>query len=247
MARGDELAAETLAILSRLGTVAESAIDYPVTGMAVLALARWLLRRQPTATPSRLSGCSRWPTGSATTGGSPRWPGSPSRQLADDAAPGLLAAVLEEYGERKGRELRDEAGRVLASVDAHIFRVKLRTDSGAKIATTTAQPSSAQPASAPTWPLLARSRMAEMTCETGFTSAKDCSQPGIVSVGTNAFERNVSGNITISEMACTPCALRPIVPNHAKIHASDQPAMIAKHDRAERHRGRRRPGGSPAR
>ena len=66
-----------------------------------------------------------------------------------------------------------------------------------------------------------------MMWETGLTSANDCSQPGIVSVGTNALDRNVSGNITIREMPCTPWALRPIVPNQVKIQASDQPAMIA--------------------
>ena len=39
-----------------------------------------------------------------------------------------------------------------------------------------------------------------MMCETGLALAKACSQVGIVSVGTNALDRNVSGNITISEM-----------------------------------------------
>jgi len=36
--------------------------------------------------------------------------------LADAAAPGRLTAVLEEYGDRRGRELRPEAERVLAAV-----------------------------------------------------------------------------------------------------------------------------------
>jgi hypothetical protein len=36
--------------------------------------------------------------------------------MADDAAPGHLAAVLEEYGDRRGRELRAEAERVLAAL-----------------------------------------------------------------------------------------------------------------------------------
>jgi hypothetical protein len=36
--------------------------------------------------------------------------------LADAAAPRRLAAVLEEYGDRRGRELRPEAERVLATV-----------------------------------------------------------------------------------------------------------------------------------
>ena len=38
----------------------------------------------------------------------------PLRALADAAAPGRLDAVLEEYGDRRGRELRGEADRVLA-------------------------------------------------------------------------------------------------------------------------------------
>jgi hypothetical protein len=38
--------------------------------------------------------------------------------FAEDAAPGLLPAVLEEYGDRKGRELRPEAERVLALAGA---------------------------------------------------------------------------------------------------------------------------------
>ena len=66
-----------------------------------------------------------------------------------------------------------------------------------------------------------------ITWDTGLTSAKACIQPGMVSVGTNALDRNVSGNITISEMPCTPCAERPMVPNQAKIQAIDQPAKTA--------------------
>jgi hypothetical protein len=38
----------------------------------------------------------------------------PMVAMAEGAAPGLLDAVLEEYGDRKGRELRPEAERVLA-------------------------------------------------------------------------------------------------------------------------------------
>ena len=69
--------------------------------------------------------------------------------------------------------------------------------------------------------------MAEMTRLTGLTSAKARSHDGIVSVGTNALDRKVSGNITISEMPCTPWAVLPMVPNQVKIQASDQPATIA--------------------
>ena len=40
----------------------------------------------------------------------------PLAELAERSAPGRLAAVLEEYGERRGRDLRPEAERVLAAV-----------------------------------------------------------------------------------------------------------------------------------
>ncbi len=66
-----------------------------------------------------------------------------------------------------------------------------------------------------------------MMCETGLALANASSTGGMVSVGTNALDRNVSGNITISEIACTPWALRPTVPNQVKIQASDQPEMTA--------------------
>ena len=39
-----------------------------------------------------------------------------------------------------------------------------------------------------------------------------CSQPGSVSTGTNALDRNVSGNMIIIEMPCTAWALRAMVP-----------------------------------
>jgi hypothetical protein len=38
------------------------------------------------------------------------------RQLAEDAAPGRLEAVLEEYGDRLGRELRAETAQVVSRV-----------------------------------------------------------------------------------------------------------------------------------
>src|SRR5262245_15351599 len=100
-------------------------------------------------------------------------------------------------------------------------RRKVLTDSGAKIATTAAQPTRAHPTSAVTVPLLARSRTAETTCETGLMATKVPSQPGSDSTGTNALDRNVSGNRIMIEIPCTACALREIVPAHAKIHASD--------------------------
>jgi predicted ATPase len=115
-ARGAELAAETRTLLDRFRTVTDAAIDYPVTGMAVLGLAQWLLHQQTASDPgpairllalAHQFGYNRW---------FPAMAWEPLAQLADATAPGVLAAVLEEYGGRKGRELRPEAERVLASV-----------------------------------------------------------------------------------------------------------------------------------
>ena len=90
----------------------------------------------------------------------------------------------------------------------------------------TTQPISAQPTWAVTWPLLIRSRTALTTWLTGLTLTKACSQPGSVSAGTNALDRNVSGNMIIIEMPCTACAQRATVPSQVKIQASDQPATM---------------------
>ena len=43
----------------------------------------------------------------------------------------------------------------------------------------------------------------------------------MVDAGTNAFERNVSGNRIMSEMPCTAAADRAITPKNAKIQLSD--------------------------
>lgn len=116
LARGAELAAQMKGLLTRFPAVADSAIDYPVTGMALVALAQWLLRHESAddAEPAvRLAaladrfGYNRW---------FPAMAWEPVAALADEAAPGLLQAVLEEYGERKGRELRPEAEGVLGAV-----------------------------------------------------------------------------------------------------------------------------------
>ncbi|GAA3077053.1 hypothetical protein GCM10017600_08360 [Streptosporangium carneum] len=75
--------------------------------------------------------------------------------------------------------------------------------------------------------LLARSRAAVTRCETGLTRTNAASGSGMVSTGTNAFDRNVSGNRIIMEMPCTAWALRAMVPTQVKTHASDQPVKIA--------------------
>src|SRR6478735_10206993 len=101
-----------------------------------------------------------------------------------------------------------------------------RTESGAKTATTATQATRAQPTSAVTVPVLARSRTAETTCETGLICTNFCSQLGSVSSGTKALDRNVSGNMIIIEIPCTDWALRPMIPTKVKIQASDQPVTI---------------------
>jgi predicted ATPase/DNA-binding SARP family transcriptional activator len=117
--RRQVLAADTLELLGNLGQVPESAVDFPVTGMALAAVGLWALTQDsPDADPepgvrllalARGFGYNRWLTVMA-------W--DELRASADDVAPGRLAAVLEEYGDRRGRELLPEAQRVLATVDA---------------------------------------------------------------------------------------------------------------------------------
>ena len=69
--------------------------------------------------------------------------------------------------------------------------------------------------------------MAETRCDTGLTFTNAASQPGSVLTGTNALDRNVSGNRIIIEMPWTLWALRAIVPIQVKIQASAQPVKIA--------------------
>ena len=92
----------------------DCAVDYPVTGMAAHPLAQWLLRHEADRDPepavrllalAERFGYNRW---------FPAMAWEPVATMAEGAAPGLLDAVLEEYGDRKGRELRPEAERVLA-------------------------------------------------------------------------------------------------------------------------------------
>jgi hypothetical protein len=116
LARGAELAVETAALLSRFATVPDVAVDYPVTGMALAALGQWMLcheERPDVETAISLLaladgfGYNRW---------FPVMAWEPMAALADDVAPGRLAAVLEEYDDHRGRGLRSEAERVLGSL-----------------------------------------------------------------------------------------------------------------------------------
>ena len=53
------------------------------------------------------------------------------------------------------------------------------------------------------------------------------SAPGRVRTGTNALDRNVSGNRISMEIPCTLRALRAIVPMKVKIQAIAQPVKTA--------------------
>ncbi len=109
LARTADLATQVHAILVGLLAGPEGALDYPVTGMTLAAMAGWLLRERPTAQAvehgvrllalARRYGYNRW---------FPVMAWEPLVQLAEDAAPGRLTAVLEQYGDRLGRELREE-------------------------------------------------------------------------------------------------------------------------------------------
>jgi tetratricopeptide (TPR) repeat protein len=113
--RADELAVQLSDLLEKFPAVPDASVDYPITGMALAALGTWLLARddservEPAVRLVALAhgfGYNRWfPVMD--------WEALAAR--ADAAAPGRLAAVLEEYGDRRGRELRPEAERVLAS------------------------------------------------------------------------------------------------------------------------------------
>jgi predicted ATPase/tetratricopeptide (TPR) repeat protein len=116
-ARADDLAAQLADLLARFATVPDGSVDYPVTGMSLAALGFWLLSRDQTPARSEPGvrllalahgfGYNRW---------FPVLAWEPMAAAADTVAPGRLAAVLEEYEGRRGRELRPEAERVLASV-----------------------------------------------------------------------------------------------------------------------------------
>jgi predicted ATPase len=116
-ARTDALAGQTGGLLERFPAVPDASVDYPITGMSLAAIGAWLLVRdegdarvEPAIRLIALArgfGYNRW---------FPVMAWEPLVDLADAAAPGRLTAVLEEYGDRRGRELRPEAERVLAAV-----------------------------------------------------------------------------------------------------------------------------------
>jgi predicted ATPase/DNA-binding SARP family transcriptional activator len=112
-----ELAAQLGDLLEKFPTVPDPSVDFPISGMALAALGIWLLT-------GNVSGDDAEPgvrlVALAQGFGYNRWfpvmDWDHLVELAETAAPGRLAAVLEEYDGRQGRELRPEAERVLAEV-----------------------------------------------------------------------------------------------------------------------------------
>ncbi len=96
----------------RLQLAYDGAIDYPVAGMALAATGVELLAAgRDLEAGIRLLALAR-AFGYSQTFPVMAW--DALRAVADAAAPGRLDAVLEEYGDRRGRELREEGQRVLA-------------------------------------------------------------------------------------------------------------------------------------
>jgi predicted ATPase len=111
----EELARETTVAVEGLLAGPESAMDYPVTGIALAGLGAWQLTT-PGGEPdtgvrllalARAFGYNRW---------FPVMAWEPLESYAEAALPGLLESVTEEYAGRRGRDLRDEVSRVLARV-----------------------------------------------------------------------------------------------------------------------------------
>jgi len=115
--RGRELAVQAVTALRHLGDTPDAAIDYPVTGMGLAALGAWVLTVSSDA--ADVEGGVRLvalANGFSYNRWFPVMGWDRLVTLADDAAPGRLAAVLEEYDGRQGRGLRPEAERVLGSL-----------------------------------------------------------------------------------------------------------------------------------
>ena len=126
-----------------------------------------LLATRTSSPRTPASGCWRWPQrfaynrmlpGDGLGAAAPSWPNARAR-------PARRAPATEYDGRPRPRRCPARRADLARAAPAAVTSsgLKLRTDSGAKIATTTAQPSSAQPTSAVTAPSLARSRTAETT------------------------------------------------------------------------------------
>ena len=172
--------------------------DFPLTGVLLAAVGAWALRYGRRSSTPTAYACWRSRTDGPTTAASPscrgpRWRSSPSRRRRPSRR--AVGGVRRPAAGRSRRGGPGGAGP--GGARGHIFWVKPRTDSGAKIAITARQPTSAQPTCGVTTPVLARSRSAVTMWETGLILVNVSSHGGRVSAGTNALDRKVSGNITI--------------------------------------------------
>jgi hypothetical protein len=115
LAHAEALLEETETLLASLPAIPDGSIDFPVTGMSLAALAAGLLTREdPGAQAERAVRLLALAHGFGYNRWFPVMAWEPLAELAEAAAPGRLAAVLQEYGDARGRELRPEAERVLA-------------------------------------------------------------------------------------------------------------------------------------
>src|SRR6185369_17282494 len=97
-------------------------------------------------------------------------------------------------------------------------RLNFHTDSGAKTTVIASAHSRDCPIAEADAVPLNRSRTASARIVTGFTLTHACSQPGMVSVGTNALLVNVSGNVTTKPKICTFSGLSTITPTSTATH-----------------------------
>jgi tetratricopeptide (TPR) repeat protein len=120
---GDEAQARALAgatydVVRGLMSGPEAAVDYPVSGTAIAALAAWTLTVR--ATPAGAE-CGVRLLALASAFAYTRWfpvmAWEPLAALAEATAPRRLAEVAGEYDARRGHELRDDVLRNLSAVD----------------------------------------------------------------------------------------------------------------------------------
>jgi hypothetical protein len=113
-AERDQLAVDLLDTGSRLLAMADSFLDYPVTGMLLAGVGAWLLDRDVELEAGvRLLMLARCVAYTRTV---PVMAWEPLADLAERARPGRLAALLEEYDGRPGRSLTGEVADLLAQV-----------------------------------------------------------------------------------------------------------------------------------
>ena len=217
--------------------------DYPVCGLVLFALGPWGLLRDalPVEVAVRLIaladrfGYSRsshlaWSARRPCRGAAPgRWPDGPP-STATARGPDLLDEARGVIADGSG--LSSE----LPAVAPHRERREDRDDRGAA--------DERPPDCSVTSPAFIRSRVALTTNVTGLTSTNSCSQSGMVSFGTNAGDRKVSGNMIIMQAlhALRSSAHRAEPGEHP---ASDQPAKIVS-TIATTHRPPRHRAGSPS-